>query len=54
MRVLGEGLQLVSYRRSDFLAYPLTGCYAGSVVGRSEPVMRRLIPLVMFAATIDS
>ena len=45
VRVLGEGLRLVSHGRSDFLAYPLTGCYAGSVVGRSEPVMRRLLAL---------
>lgn len=26
--------------RSDFLAYPLTGCYAGSAVGRSLRLMR--------------
>jgi len=31
--------------RSDFLAYPFTGCYAGSVFGRSERFMRLLIAL---------
>jgi hypothetical protein len=30
---------------SDFLAYPLTGCYAGSVFGRSERFMRLLMAI---------
>jgi ubiquinone/menaquinone biosynthesis C-methylase UbiE len=29
--------------RSDFLAYPLTGCYAGSAFGRSERLMKALL-----------
>ena len=33
----------VSHRRTDFLAYPLTGCYAGSAFGRSPRLMRALI-----------
>ncbi|MGH0034469.1 MAG: class I SAM-dependent methyltransferase [Myxococcota bacterium] len=32
-----------SARRSDFLAYPLTGCYAGSAFGRSERLMKALL-----------
>jgi NDP-sugar pyrophosphorylase family protein/SAM-dependent methyltransferase len=45
VRVLREGLRVVAYDRSDFLAYPFTGCYAGSVFGRSERFMRRLLAL---------
>ena len=45
VRVLREGLRVVAYDRSDFLAYPFTGCYAGLVFGRSEPFMRRLLAL---------
>ncbi len=33
----------LTYERTDFLAYPLTGCYAGSVFGRSEPLMKTLL-----------
>ena len=33
----------VSHRRTDFLAYPLTGCYAGLAFGRSPKLMRTLI-----------
>ncbi len=32
-------------RRTDFLAYPLTGCYAGSPAGRSRPLMRTLLAI---------
>jgi len=32
-----------SSSRSDFLAYPLTGCYAGSVFGRSARLMKGLL-----------
>ncbi len=39
-----EGLEVRDVR-SDFLAYPFTGCYAGSVFGRSERFMRLLIAL---------
>lgn len=45
-RVLGTlrelGMEL-SFRRTDFLAYPLTGCYAGSAFGRSPRLMRFLL-----------
>ncbi len=34
-----------SYSRTDFLAYPLTGCYAGSLVARSTVLMRLMIAL---------
>jgi len=37
-----QGLE-VSETSSDFLAYPLTGCYAGSAFGRSESLMRFVI-----------
>ena len=43
--VLGAELRVVAYRRSDFLAYPFTGCYASSAFARSEAFMRRLIAL---------
>lgn len=33
----------LSFRRTDFLAYPLTGCYAGSAFGRSPRLMRFLL-----------
>lgn len=36
------GMEL-SFRRTDFLAYPLTGCYAGSAFGRSPLLMRALL-----------
>ena len=39
-----EGLEVRDVR-SDFLAYPFTGCYAGSIFGRSERFMRFLIAL---------
>ncbi|MEO2168234.1 MAG: methyltransferase domain-containing protein [bacterium] len=38
----GLGMEL-SHRRTDFLAYPLTGCYAGSLFGRSPALMRSLL-----------
>ncbi|MBX3025620.1 class I SAM-dependent methyltransferase [bacterium] len=41
--VLREGGCTVRESRSDFLAYPLTGCYAGSAFGRSLRVMRALL-----------
>ena len=45
LHVLGEDLRVVSHGRSDFLAYPFTGCYAGSAFSRSEAFMRRLLAL---------
>jgi SAM-dependent methyltransferase/dTDP-glucose pyrophosphorylase len=42
-RVLGESGLHVRKNRSDFLAYPFTGCYAGSLFTRSERFMRWLI-----------
>jgi NDP-sugar pyrophosphorylase family protein/ubiquinone/menaquinone biosynthesis C-methylase UbiE len=44
-RVLGQLGLRVRERYSDFLAYPFTGCYAGSLFGRSERFMRLLIAL---------
>jgi ubiquinone/menaquinone biosynthesis C-methylase UbiE len=44
-RVLGQLGLRVRESNSDFLAYPFTGCYAGSVFGRSERFMRLLIAL---------
>jgi ubiquinone/menaquinone biosynthesis C-methylase UbiE len=44
-RYLEEKGTLLTRRRTDFLAYPLTGCYAGSVFSRSEKLMRSLIAL---------
>lgn len=45
-RVIGTlkelGMEL-SFQRTDFLAYPLTGCYAGSAFGRSPRLMRFLL-----------
>lgn len=35
----------VEESRSDFLAYPFTGCYAGSVFARSERFMRLLLAI---------
>ncbi len=40
LKKLGMSL---SFRRTDFLAYPLTGCYAGSAFGRSSRLMRFLL-----------
>ncbi|MDG2304326.1 MAG: methyltransferase domain-containing protein [Candidatus Binatia bacterium] len=33
----------LSFKRTDFLAYPLTGCYAASAFGRSPRLMRFLL-----------
>jgi ubiquinone/menaquinone biosynthesis C-methylase UbiE len=44
-RVLRDHGLEVRERRSDFLAYPFTGCYAGSAFGRSVRVMRRLMAI---------
>lgn len=43
--VVAEGLLVRTRHRSDFLAYPFTGCYAGSVFARSEGFMRHAIRL---------
>lgn len=43
--VLRQAGCTVREARSDFLAYPLTGCYAGSAFGRSLPLMRALLRL---------
>jgi choline kinase/ubiquinone/menaquinone biosynthesis C-methylase UbiE len=46
VRVLREErMSVADVARTDFLAYPFTGCYAGSVFSRSRPVMARLIAL---------
>jgi NDP-sugar pyrophosphorylase family protein/ubiquinone/menaquinone biosynthesis C-methylase UbiE len=51
-RVLRQQGMQVRDSRSDFLAYPFTGCYAGSLFGRSERFMRFLIALEAALATI--
>ena len=38
--------------RSDFLAYPVTGCYAGSRIARSERTMRRLLAVEQRLSTM--
>ncbi len=50
VRVLGEHADIREHGRSDFLAYPFTGCYAGSLFGRSEGFMRRMMALEDVAA----
>ncbi len=46
VRVLREErMSVADVDRSDFLAYPFTGCYAGSVFSRSKPLMERLMAL---------
>lgn len=45
VEVLREHFHIRSHTRSDFLAYPLTGCYAGSVFGRRLALMRRVMAL---------
>ncbi len=46
VRVLREEcMSVADVNRTDFLAYPFTGCYAGSVFSRSKPLMERLIAL---------
>jgi hypothetical protein len=42
---LREGDMQFEIHRSDFLAYPFTGCYAGSVFSRSERFMRLLMAI---------
>jgi dTDP-glucose pyrophosphorylase/ubiquinone/menaquinone biosynthesis C-methylase UbiE len=44
IRVLREqSLSLAEVAHTDFLAYPLTGCYAGSVFSSERRLMRRLL-----------
>jgi hypothetical protein len=47
--VITDVLQRLGLRvrtsRSDFLAYPFTGCYAGSAFGRNERFMRFLMAM---------
>ena len=38
--------------RTDFLAYPLTGCYAGSAFGRSPRLMKTLLAIESVARRI--
>lgn len=38
--------------RTDALAYPLTGCYAGSVFARSLPLMRAVLALEAFGERV--
>lgn|GEM_PF-2495422 len=45
LRVLREEGLAVERVRTDFLAYPLTGCYASSPFARNEKLMRRLLAL---------
>jgi dTDP-glucose pyrophosphorylase/SAM-dependent methyltransferase len=47
--VVREGLELRARTRSDFLAYPLTGCYAGSAFGRSVRFMRAMLAVEQLA-----
>lgn len=35
----------ITFERSDFLAYPLTGCYAGSRMGRAFRLMRGILAI---------
>lgn len=42
---LRQGGMDFEIHRSDFLAYPFTGCYAGSVFSRSERFMRLLMKI---------
>jgi ubiquinone/menaquinone biosynthesis C-methylase UbiE len=43
MATLEELGMRITYTRTDFLAYPLTGCYAGSAAGRWLGLMRFLL-----------
>lgn len=44
VRVLREeSLSLAGVERTDFLAYPFTGCYAGSVFSNNKRFMERLV-----------
>jgi dTDP-glucose pyrophosphorylase/ubiquinone/menaquinone biosynthesis C-methylase UbiE len=46
VRVLREeSLSLAGIERTDFLAYPLTGCYAGSMFSNNKRLMERMIAL---------
>jgi ubiquinone/menaquinone biosynthesis C-methylase UbiE len=45
LAILRQAGCTVRASRSDFLAYPLTGCYAGSAFGRSLALMRALLRL---------
>jgi SAM-dependent methyltransferase len=45
------GMEL-TFSRTDFLAYPLTGCYAGSAFGRSPFLMRSLLGIESFVAKV--
>ena len=38
-----QSVSLAKATHTDFLAYPLTGCYAGSVFGRDRCLMERLL-----------
>jgi SAM-dependent methyltransferase len=50
--VLDEHRMTWREERSEFLAYPLTGCYAGSAFGRREGFMRWLMALEDRLATL--
>jgi ubiquinone/menaquinone biosynthesis C-methylase UbiE len=45
IEVLRQSDMRFEIHRSDFLAYPFTGCYAGSVFSRSERFMRLLMAI---------
>lgn len=45
LEALRQGNMRFEIHRSDFLAYPFTGCYAGSVFSRSERFMRFLMAI---------
>lgn len=52
VRVLREAcMSVADVDHTDFLAYPFTGCYAGSVFSRSKPLMERLMALEERMAT---
>jgi ubiquinone/menaquinone biosynthesis C-methylase UbiE len=52
METLKELGMRVTYTRSDFLAYPLTGCYAGSAAGNWLGLMRFLLAVESWVARI--
>jgi hypothetical protein len=45
IEALRQGNMQFEIHRSDFLAYPFTGCYAGSVFSRKEWFMRLLMAI---------
>jgi len=48
LETLTEMGMTYTIRRTDFLAYPLTGCYAGSIFNRSPAFMRAMLAIERF------